>query len=121
MSAGDLLLSFPMFALARDKTQNPSTGMVRYRGFHARQANIDDEPRECLMLFATADSARDYAARRAALAGAHCVTIADKLELETVLADCRQLGVPFVMIATGMPQQGIVRISDLSRSLDALE
>jgi len=121
MPAGDLLLSFPMFALARDAEPNPATGMIHYRGFHARQANIDGEPRECLMLFATEDSARKYASHGAALIGTHCATIADKLELETVLADCRQLGVAFVMIATGMPQQGIVRIEDLSRNLDALD
>jgi hypothetical protein len=43
------------------------------------------------------------------------------MELETVLADCQQMGVAFVMIAAGMPQQGIVRIADLSRGLDALD
>jgi hypothetical protein len=121
MSAGQLLLSFPMFALAKEASSNPATGMMRYRGFHARHADNNGEPGDCLMLFATEESAREYAVSRPMLAGAHSVTIADKLELETVLADCRQKGVPFVMIATGMPQQGIVRIEDLSRGLDALD
>jgi hypothetical protein len=121
MSAGELLLSFPMFALARDAAPNPRTGMIHYRGFHARQVNIDGRPHDCLMLFATEDSAREYAARRPALAGVHCVNIADKLELETVLADCRQMGVGFVMIATGMPEQGIARIGELSCGLDKLD
>jgi hypothetical protein len=121
MSSGDLLLSFPMFALARDANPNPATGMMHYRGFHARRVNWNGEGQHCLILFATEDSARQYAARRTALANTHLVTITDKMELETVLADCRQLGVEFVMIAANMPQQGIVRLCDLGRGLDALD
>jgi len=121
MSAGELLLSFPMFALARDAASNYATGMIDYRGFHARQAHINDQPQDCLMLFATENSAREYVAGRPALAGHHCAAIADTMELEAVLADCRQMGVAFVMIATGLPEQGIARIEDLSRGLDKLD
>jgi hypothetical protein len=38
-----------------------------------------------------------------------------------VLADCREMGVALVMIATGMPEQGIARVEDLSRGLDELD
>ena len=121
MAEGNLMLSFPMFALAEKAFPNSATGMIHFRGFHARQADVAGSPQQCLMLFATESSASEYAAGRPSLDDAYVVSLADKMELEEVLADCRQAGIPLVMIASGLPGQGIVRMEELTRALQALD
>jgi hypothetical protein len=106
------VIPIPLFAVGKSETDEE--GQPRLRGIHG--TTLPDGAK-CLMFFTTEEKATSYKDRKPNLSEHLVGSAPSKLDLELLIADCRQLGAKALRIDEGRP----IDLADFARVLDSLE